>query len=126
MANGQINVLQLNSVIGIHLLRFLKGIDASNFLEVVNDRDRFVAVASRSDQLFLTITKKFHGLQKRLLAPEVYEQYLDGCEVIDDKLVPLESNNLLVVQPIQRLFVYSCFSVEGFETLSRAYQTPLF
>lgn len=126
MANDQAKLPELNPVIGVHILKFLKGIDASNFLEVVNDCGQFLSIASTSDQLFLAIIEKWSGFHKVLLAPDVYEQYLDECEVINDKLVPFEKHNLLVIQPIQRLFLYSCFTVEGFEALSQTYRTPLF
>lgn len=117
---------ELNIDIGFHLLKFLYGTDMSNFLEVVNNCRQFLSIATASDRMFVEIMKKNHGEGRILIAPEMYQSYLDDCEVIDSRLVPLNNRNLSVIQPVQRLFLYACFSIEGFGALCRAYRTPLF
>ncbi|CAF1686492.1 unnamed protein product, partial [Rotaria magnacalcarata] len=66
------------------------------------------------------------GPERISLPAETYENYLQDCEILDDKLVPFENHNPSLIQPVQRLFVHQCFSIEGFGALCKAYRTPLF
>ncbi|CAF2240609.1 unnamed protein product [Rotaria magnacalcarata] len=126
MTDYDMEIPELNPDIGLHLVNFLNGIDASNFLEVVNNCSQFLSIATASDRLFIEIMKKFDGRARILLPAEIYGNYLQDCEILDDKLVPFENHNPSVIQPVQRLFVHPCFSVEGFGVLCKAYRTPLF
>ncbi|CAF3628440.1 unnamed protein product [Rotaria socialis] len=126
MTDYDMEIPELNPDIGLHLVNFLNGIDASNFLEVVNNCSQFLSIATASDRLFIEIMKKFDGRTRILLPAEIYGNYLQDCEILDDKLVPFENHNPSVIQPVQRLFVHPCFSVEGFGVLCKAYRTPLF
>lgn len=120
-------IVLLNSVVGCHLLDFLHGIDAANFLETVNTSDQFHSIATTSDHTFRQLIKQTFRNVRRIVAPRVsYERYLDCCEIIDDKLAWLKDQDSPYTEPRQRLFIHSCFSVEGFGVLCKAYRTPLF
>ncbi len=120
-------VVQLNRDIGYYLLNFLDGTDACNFLEVVNKTNQFWSIATISDQIFRKLMKEIVRARQRILLPEeTFKNYLYDCEVIDDKLVLLENCDSSFIQPCQRLFVHSCFNIEGFGKLCKAYQTLMF
>ena len=123
MAETGNKVVQLNQDIGYDLLNFLYGVDACNFLEVVNKSNQFRSIATKSDHTFRALITMFWGHQRILLSRETYEKYLHDCQVVDDKLVLIENPNSSFIQPIQRLFAYQCFSVEGFAKLCKAYRT---
>ncbi|CAF4615041.1 unnamed protein product, partial [Rotaria magnacalcarata] len=103
MTDYDMEIPELNPDIGLHLVNFLNGIDASNFLEVVNNCSQFLSIATASDRLFIEIMKKFDGRTRILLPAEIYGNYLQDCEILDDKLVPFENHNPSVIQPVQRL-----------------------
>lgn len=107
-------------------MNFLDGIDASNFVEAVNDSNQFASIATTSDHSFIQLIKTLHGNQKVLLPQCLYEHCLDDCEVEGDKLVISDAVDGGYIVPIQRLFVYSCFTVEGFNKLCKTYRTPPF
>ncbi|CAF4571243.1 unnamed protein product [Rotaria magnacalcarata] len=126
MTDYDMEIPELNPDIGLHLVNFLNGTDASKFLEVVNNCSQFVSIGTASDRLFVEIMKKSDGRARILLPAEIYGNYLQDCEILDDKLVPFENHNPSVIQPAQRLFVHSCFSTKGLSALCKAYRTPLF
>ncbi|CAF3560015.1 unnamed protein product [Rotaria socialis] len=126
MTDYDMEIPELNPDIGLHLVNFLNGTDASKFLEVVNNCSQFVSIGTASDRLFVEIMKKSDGRARILLPAEIYGNYLQDCEILDDKLVPFENQNPSVIQPAQRLFVHSCFSTKGLGALCKAYRTPLF
>ncbi|CAF4773944.1 unnamed protein product, partial [Rotaria magnacalcarata] len=126
MTDYDMEIPELNPDIGLHLVNFLNGTDASKFLEVVNNCSQFVSIGTASDRLFVEIMKKSDGRARILLPAKIYGNYLQDCEILDDKLVPFENHNPSVIQPAQRLFVHSCFSTKGLSALCKAYRTPLF
>ena len=126
MAETGNKVVQLNQDIGYYLLNFLDGVDACNFLEVVNQSSQFRSIATTSDHTFRALITMFWGHHRILLSRETYGKYLHDCKVVDDKLVFIENRNSSFIQPLQRLFVYRCFSIEGFNKLCKAYRTSLF
>ena len=120
-------IVQLNPDIGCHLVNFLEGIDATNFLETVNNNDQFNSIATTSDLVFRRLLNEILRQSQRVDLPRtLYECYLEDSEIIDGKLVWLEKQNSSLIQPQQRLFVHSCFTINGFGLLCRAYRTSLF
>lgn len=121
------DVVELNRDIGYHLMNYLEGIDAANFLEAVNNSSQFRSIATTSDHVFQKLIGRIFRSRQRVILPRrAFECYLNECEVVDDKLVPLEEHYAPCIQPIQRVFVYACFSTEGFGLLCQAYRTSLF
>lgn len=119
-------IIRLNQVIGSDLLNFLDGIDASNFLQVVNDDDQFFSIAPTADQIFRQLFYMLPDFEKIFVPKKMYEHYLDECEVVNNKLVLIKKTHSRFIQPFQRVYVYSYFTTEGFRKLCRAYLTPLF
>ena len=120
-------IVQLNRDVGCHLVNFLEGIDAANFLEAVNNSEQFNSIATTSDLVFRQLMNEIFRHSQRVELPRtLYECYLEDCEVIDGKLVWSERQNSSFIQPRQRLFVHSCFTINGFGLLCRAYRTSLF
>ena len=126
MANNGMKIPELNINVGFHLLKFLDGTDASNFLEVANGSSQFSSIVTTSDAMFQEIMETFRDQSRVLLDSKLYGHYLQDCEVLDDKLVPFVNRNPGFTQPVQRLFVHPCFCIEGFSALCKAYRTPLF
>ena len=126
MTETEKKIVKLNPDIGYHLLAFLNGTDVCNFVEVASKDDQFWSIPITSDQVFYNLMKMLGNDQRLLLDREMYESYLDDCEVVDDKLVLIEKDDYPFTHPIQRLFIYPCFSVEGFGKLCKAYRTSIF
>jgi hypothetical protein len=97
-------VCTLNHVIGRHLLTFLYGTDAINFVEAVND----------SEHASIYLPHRLFGC------------YLDGGDIDEDKLVSVTNRYSTKIQRSIRLFVNTCFSVDGSRKLAKLYKTPLF
>ena len=126
MEDSSTNSVALNMDVGYHILDHLTSIDATNFLEVVNESSQFHSIAVSSDPIFCRLVKQNGGSERIPIPRQKYDQYLDECEVINDRLVPIEQRYSNLMQPRQRVFVYRCFSVDGFAKLSKTYRTPLF
>jgi hypothetical protein len=91
---------------------------------VVNENG---SIVTTSDHMFRELTKKLFRNQQRILLPrELFEMYLDECEIVNEKLVLLENRDSLFIQPRQRIFVHQCFSIEGFRKLCKSYRASLF
>jgi hypothetical protein len=45
-------VIELNQLVGYHLLTFIDGADATNFIEAVNDSKQFWSIAKTLDHHF--------------------------------------------------------------------------
>lgn len=119
--------VQLNPDVGLRLLNFLEGTDASNFLETVNNSDQFYSIATTFDKVFRRLMNETFRHGRRVPLPRMsYEHHMDHSEIVDDKLVLSAKLDSPLMQPRQRLFVHSCFTVEGFGLLCRAYRTSLF
>ena len=126
MEEESTNSVALNTDVGYHILAHLTSTDATNFLETVNENSQFQSIAVSSDQIFCRLVKQTGGLQKISIPTQRYDHHLAECEVINDRLVPIEQRRSNRAQPLQRLFVYRCFSIDGFAKLSKTYRTPLF
>ena len=116
----------LNIDVGHHILAHLTSTDATNFLETVNENSQFQSIAVSSDQIFCHLVKQTGGSERIPMPRQKYEHCLVECEIINDRLVPLEQRYSTRAQPLQRLYVYRCFSIDGFAKLSKTYRTPLF
>ena len=116
----------LNTDVGYHILAHLTSTDATNFLETVNENSQFQSIAVSSDQIFCRLVKQTGGLQRIPIPKQRYDHHLAECEIENDRLVPIEQRHSNRAQPRQRLFVYRCFSIDGFAKLSKTYRTPLF
>ncbi|CAM4961897.1 unnamed protein product [Rotaria socialis] len=107
MTDCDMEIPELNADIGLHLVNFLNGTDTSNFLEVVNNCSQFLSIETATDRMFVEIMKKFRGPKRILLPAEAYENYLQDCKIVDDKLVPFENHNPSIIQPVQRLTYFT-------------------
>ncbi len=119
-------VVEVIANVGYHLLNFLDGVDAANYLEVVRTDLQLRSLAIVTDYEFLEILKMFNHHQPIIVPEEMYQHYLHECDVVDFRLVPFKKRDLSLRQPIQRLFVHPCFSIDGFNKLSKTYRTPIF
>jgi hypothetical protein len=116
----------LNQVIGRHILTFLYGTDATNFVEAVNDSEQFWSIGQTSDYNFFELIKMFRGHARICLPHTLFGCYLDDCDIDEDKLVLVSNRYSTKIQPSIRLFVHPCFSIDGFQKLAKLYKTPLF
>ena len=119
-------IIEVISNIGYYLLNFVDGVDASNFIQVLESSGQFCSLATVSDYVFLEIVKKFNCNSPIMIPQEAYESYLHECDLVNFRLISLEKHDLLLKQPEQRLFVHPCFGIEAFNKLSKTYRTPLF
>ena len=119
-------IVPLNQVIGHHLLSFLEGIDAVNFLAAVDDSEQFGSTAQTSDYAFLQSIKVFRGHGKLFLCRALFEIYQDNYDLDENRWVLVPKHYSPFMQPRVRLFVHPCFSVDGFRILTKCYKTPLF
>ncbi|CAF1314379.1 unnamed protein product [Adineta ricciae] len=111
---------------GYHLLNYLGGVDATNYLEIVRTDLQICSLAIVSDHEFFEILKTFNHDQPFTVPEEMYQCYLHENNIIDFRLVPVHPCDLLLKQPIQRLYVHSSFTAEAFEKLSKTYRTSIF
>jgi hypothetical protein len=120
-------IVRLYPDIGYRLLNFLDGIDSCNFIEVVNDTDQFSSIATATDYHFRNFVQQIFSRYKSVGIPqEILFKYSEFLEDIDDKIASIRGSNLSFIRPIQHLFLYPCFTIEGFRKLCRVYRTPLF
>jgi hypothetical protein len=119
-------VVSLNQDIGRHLLTFLDGTNATNFVEAVNSSEPFRSIAETSDHSFYKLAKTFCGHGRISLCRTFFERYQDDWDIDENQLVFISKRYSTVIQPSLRLFVHPLFSVEGFRKLSRLYKTSLF
>jgi hypothetical protein len=127
MSGEENKIVRLYPDMGYHLLNFLDGIDSCNFIEVVNDTDQFSSIGAATDYHFRNLIQQIFPRYKSVRIPqEILFTYLEVLEDIDDKIALIRESNLSFIRPIQRLFVYPCFTIEGFRKLCRVYRTPLF
>ena len=84
---AQNRTVELNQVIGSHLLSFLEGIDATNFIEAVNDSRQFWCIAKTLDQHFIKLISTFEGRQRILLPRAVFGSYIGPLEIDEENLI---------------------------------------
>lgn len=114
------------SHIGYYLLNFVDGVDATNFIQVLESSGECCSLATTLDGVFLKIVKKFNSDGPIMIPQELYQHYLHECDLLKFRIVSLEKHDLLLKQPEQRLFVHPHFSMEAFHKLSGTYRAPLF
>jgi len=119
-------VVELNQDVGCHLLTFLDGIDATNFIEAVNNSQQFGSIAKTSDHAFIELIKVFCGYQRILLPRPLFEDFTNEYEIDDEQLILVSKHYSDVIEPSQRLYIHPCFSTEGFTKLCKVYKAPLF
>jgi hypothetical protein len=123
---GENAVVSLNQDIGRHLLTFLDGTNATNFLEAVNNSKQFWSIAPTSDHSFWQSLTMLYGHKRVLLCRTWFQRYQDEYDIDENHLVLISKRYSFVIQPSLRLFVHPSFSVEGFQKLAVVYKTPLF
>lgn len=119
-------VVQLNQLVGCHLLTFLDGIDAINFIEVVNDSEQFRSIAKTSDHHFIESMKVFRGQQKIILPHAQFGSDTDVYQIYDGRLIMTTRHYSSFIEPSVRLYIHPCFSIKGFMKLCEVYKTSLF
>jgi hypothetical protein len=119
-------VVELNKDVGCHLLKFLDGIDATNFIEAVNNSEKFCSIAKTLDHHFIEMIKVFCGHQRILLPRELFEDFTNEYEIDDERLIVVSKRYSDVMEPSERLYIHPCFSIEGFAKLCEVYKTSLF
>lgn len=119
-------IVELNQLIGCHILSFLDEIDATNFIEAVNESTQFRSIAKTSDYHFIELIKIFCGHQRIILPRTMFENNIDDCQIDNEQLIMFSTRYSSVIQPSERLYIHPCFSIEGFSKLCEVYQTFLF
>ncbi|CAF4890471.1 unnamed protein product [Rotaria socialis] len=119
-------VVELNEVVGCHLLKFLNGIDATNFIEAVDSTKQFGSIAKTLDHHFIRLISLFCDYQRILLPRASFECFMGESEIDDERLVVGSTRYSSVIQPSERLYIHPCFGLEGFSKLCEVYQTSLF
>jgi len=72
----KITVVALNQVFEYHLLTFLEGIDAVNFIEALNGSKQFLLIAKTIDHHFIEIIKIFDDHQ-RIISSHIPVDFVD-------------------------------------------------
>jgi hypothetical protein len=118
--------VELNQDVGCYLLQFLDGLDATNFIEAVNNSEQFGSIAKTSDTYFLKLIKGFCGHKRILLPPELIANFSCEYEIDYDQLLVLFTHYSDTIEPTERLYIHPCFSIGGFIKLCEVYKTSLF
>ena len=119
-------VVELKHDIGCYLLRFLEGIDATNFIEAVNNTRQFSSIAKTSDYHFMQIIKMFSDHPRVLLPRELVEDFGNECEADDKQHTIVAKHYSDKIEPSRRIYIHPCFSTEGFTKFCEAYDSSLF
>ncbi|CAF1566950.1 unnamed protein product [Adineta ricciae] len=119
-------IVELNQDIGCYLLRFIDGLDATNFIEAVNNTNQFSSIAKTLDHHFIELFKGFCGHQRILLPRVLFESFTEDYEIDDTRLRLVSKYYSDVIEPSERLYVHPCFSTSGFAKLCEVYKTSLF
>ena len=119
-------VVRLNAVVGCHLLKFLDGIDATNFIEAVDNSKQFGSIAKTFDYHFIKLISVFYSYPRILLPRALFECFTGESEVDDKRLIVISTRYSSFIQPTERLHIYPCFSLDGFSQLCEMYQTSFF
>ena len=109
--------VELNHDIGCYLLRFLEGIDATNFIEAVNNTRQLGSIVKTSDYHFIQIIKMFSGHPRILLPRELVEDFGNECKIDDKQLIIAVKRYSDKIEPSRRIYIHPCFSTEGFTKL---------
>lgn len=120
------NVVELNHDVGRYLLKFLDGIDAVNFIDSVNESRQFWSIAKTSDHHFIHVVRLWHTHKKILLPRALFQGFTNEYKIDDEQLITVSMRYSDVIEPSERLYIHSYFSIEGFRKLCKFYKTPLF
>ncbi|CAF1611904.1 unnamed protein product [Rotaria magnacalcarata] len=118
--------VELNHVVGCHLLSFLHGMDVINFLEAVNTSNQFWSIAPTAGHYFIELTKIFLGYKRIVLPRTLFERYTDKYYIDDEQGFLVSERYTYFIEPLQRIFIHPCFSTAGFSKLCPLYKTSLF
>ena len=119
-------IIELNTVVGCHLLKFLDGIDAINFIEAVESSEQFGSIAKTFDHQFTRLISAFCNYQRILLPRVLFECFTGESEIDEERLVVASTRYSSFIQPSERLYIHSCFSLDGFSKLCKVYKTDFF
>ena len=118
-------IVPLNQDIAYLLIKYLKGLDAINFMEAVNGSKQFQTVEISEEYV---VCKIFTALIKEKRVPlnvPYLDFYLETCSIdAEGYLYPNQYH--YGNAPLLRLFIHSIFTLEAFEKLCCAYKTPSF
>lgn len=120
------SVIELNPDIGRYLTRFLDGMDVINFVETVNNSEQFYSIANTLDHHFIQIITTFRDQKPIWLLYTHSESSTDICDIDDERQLFVKKYYSFFKEPVDRYFVYPCFSTEGFSKLCQTYRTSLF
>jgi hypothetical protein len=119
-------IIQYGEIVRYHLLRFLDGVDAINFIEAIDSSEQFGSVAKVFDHHFITLISTFCNYQRIRLPDIVWDYYRDVGEIDEKNFCVIPERYSCFIQPSERLYIHPCFSLEGFFELCEVYKTPLF
>jgi hypothetical protein len=115
---AQNRAVELNQVVGSHLLSFLEEVDATNFIEAVNNSRQFWCIAKSLDQHFIKLINTFLGQQRILLPRALFESYTGELQIDEENLIVFSKRYSWVRQPCERLYIHPSFSFQGFASLN--------
>lgn len=118
--------VRLNQVIGRHVLKFLDGVDAANFIEAVDRSEEFGPIAETSDHHFVRLINFFSDCEKILLPRVLFYDFMGDNEIDEQQLIVVPARYSSTIQPFERLYIHPYFGLECFSKLCEAYQTSLF
>lgn len=77
MSQNENKTITLYPDIGYHILNFLEGIYACDFLEVVNDVDQFLSIATATHYIFFNLIKEIFSCGDVIKLPiEIVDNYI--------------------------------------------------
>lgn len=118
-------IVSLNQDIAYLLIKYLKGLDAINFMEAVNGSQQFQAVEITEEYVFYKIFMALIHEQKVVLNVPYLDFYLEtGSVDAEGYLYPNQYHG--ENPPLLRLFIHSVFTAEAFEQLCCTYKTSSF
>jgi hypothetical protein len=119
-------IIRCDEVVGCRLLKYLDGLDAINFIEAVDSSEQFGSIAKAFDHHFIRLISVFCNYKRIILPHTLWQCFIDDTEIDEEQLVVVSTRYSSFIQPSERLYIYPCFSLEGFSKLCEAYRTSLF
>jgi len=119
-------VIAFSEIVGYHLLKFLDGLNAINFIEAVDNSEQFGSIANTSDRHFIRSISVFCNYKRIILPRYLFQSFMGESEIDEEQLVLVSTRYSSFIQPSERLYIHPCFSLEGFSKLCEVYKTSLF
>lgn len=120
-------IVKLNEVVEYHLLKFLDGIDVTNFIEAVNGSEQFGLIAKTCDvHFYYKLVSVYNKVRRIFLPRESFQYFTEEMEIDEEQLVLIPTRYSSVTQPSERLYIHPSFTQEGFSMLCELYNTPFF